>query len=155
MRKLLLATLMFWGMGAVISAAVLQDWSTLDVSKDAGTFADSKGSKISFSLVPGPNEGQKALQISANLTDWGGVWATLGKDLSKVKALKFKAKSSAPTYLMVGLNDDQKVQAIAYVKITSADWSEFIVPLSVFQKTPWPQATPRKMGSSTSPRSTV
>ncbi len=147
MRKLLFATLMFWGMGAVLSAAVLQDWSTLDPSKDAGTFTDSKGSKVSFSLVPGPSGGQKAIQINTNLSEWGGVWAILGKDLSKVKALKFKAKSSAPTYLMVGLNDDQKVQFIAYVKITSADWSEFVVPLSVFQKTPWPQADAPKDAS--------
>ena len=155
MRKLLLATLMFWGMGAVISAAVLQDWSTLDVSKDAGTFADSKGSKISFSLVPGPNEGQKALQISANLTDWGGVWATLGKDLSKVKALKFKAKSSAPTYLMVGLNDDQKVQAIAISKSLRLIGLNLLFRFPFSKRHPGRRRTPRKMGSSTSPRSTV
>ena len=130
--------LALWGLAAVVSAGVLQDWSKLDMTSGAGAFTDAKGSKVTFALVPGPAEGQKAIEMTSNLTEWGGIWATFDQNLSKVKALRFKAKSSVPGYLMVGLNDTQKVQYITTVKVASSDWTEFVVPLSYFKKTPWP-----------------
>lgn len=136
--------LILWGMAAAGSAALLQDWSKLDLSTGAGTFTDSKGSKVAIAVVAGPAAGQQAVQITSNLAEWGGIWSTFEKNLSKVKALRFKAKSSVPGYLMVGLNDNQKVQYIAMVKVVSSDWTEFTVPLSYFKKTPWPmEGTPK------------
>ncbi len=138
MRNSWFWVLILWGMAAVVPAAVLQDWSKLDLSKEAGTFADNKGSKIDLVLVPGPAAGQKAIQINSNLNEWAGIWSVMTKDLSKTKALRFMAKSTVPGYLTVGLNDEQKVQYIAMVKVVSADWTEFVLPLSYFKKTPWP-----------------
>jgi hypothetical protein len=130
--------LVLWGMAAAVPAAVLQDWSNLDPSKEAGVFADSKGSKVDLAVVEGPAAGQKAIQINSKLVEWGGIWTVLEKNMSKVKALRFKAKNSVPGYLTVGLSDDRKVQYIAMVKVVSADWTEFVLPLSYFKKTPWP-----------------
>jgi hypothetical protein len=129
---------MLWGMAAAGSAAVLQDWSKLDLSKDAGAYTDTKGSKVAIALAAGPEVGQQAVQITSNLAEWGGIWSLFEKDLSKVKALRFKVKSTVPGYLMVGLNDVQKVQVITMVKVVSSDWTEFTVPLTYFKKSPWP-----------------
>lgn len=146
MRNSWVWALILWGMATVVPAAVLQDWSKLDLSKDAGTYADSKGSKIDLTLVAGPEAGQKAVQIQSNLTEWGGIWAVLLKDLSKTKALRFKAKSSVPGYLTVGLSDEAKTQYIAMVKVVSADWTEFVLPLSYLKRTPWPMEGAPKDG---------
>lgn len=138
MRTSRLWFLILGATAATASAATLKDWSVLDLSKDAGVFTESKGTKIDLSLTTGPEAGQRAIQLQSDLVEWGGAWVQFKQDLKKVKALRFKAKSSVPGYLMLGLSDDRKTQYIAKVKITSGDWTEFVLPLSYFKRTPWP-----------------
>lgn len=138
MKKTGIFALALWFMASISAAAVLQDWSNIELNKTAGTFADKKGSKLKIAQAKGPQEEENALQISASIVEWGGVWTGLTADLSKTSAVQFSAKSSAPVALEIQFTDSQKVQYVATVRVLSSDWEEFVVPISLFHKTPYP-----------------
>jgi len=73
-----------------------EGWTTVD-SSNTGTYADSNGSKISFSVVEGPKAGEKALKIEGEMAAGGymGIWHNIAADLSKAGALRIPVKSSA------------------------------------------------------------
>ena len=125
------------GAGAA-QAAVLQDWAKVEPKKNVGTFTDENGSRLDLSSAPGPQAGEKALEIKASIIQWGGAWAAVEADLSRDKALKFKAKASEPCLLQVGLTDEAKTQWVAQVRVVSNAWEEFTVPFSRFEKTKYP-----------------
>jgi hypothetical protein len=158
--------LALWFVSSIAAAAMLQDWSKVEESKNAGTFADKKGSKFKIAQVAGPQEDENALQINSSVVEWGGVWTAVSADLSKTGGIMFSAKASVPMALEVQFMDDRKVQYLASVRVLSTDWEEFVIPMSRFHKTPYPmeeapknaairwnkiegmQFNPRKLGSS-------
>ncbi len=140
MKKTITLGVLFWSLAVLSGAAVLQDWSSLDQDKNCGVFTDKDGSAIQFAQTIGPQAGEKAVKLTNNIKGWAGIWAAVESDISKTGAIQFKAKSSEPMLLQVGLNDESKTQYIAMVRILSVDWTEFTVPLSLFKPTPWPMA---------------
>lgn len=125
-------------LAAMAGAAPLQDWSHFELKKDLGTYADEKGSSVKVAQVDGPAGGQKAVHLSADLAQWGGMWArALTQDLSQATALRFKAKAKKGGQLLLSLMDAKQVQVDATVLVLGGDWQEFTVPLSLFKKSAW------------------
>ncbi len=137
MKKNLMGAALAWALVSLAGAAVLQDWTVMNPGKTAGVFTDKEGSTVKMEKAQGP-EGEEALKITCNLVSWGGAWTLAEGDLTGMSAVSFKAKTLTPGLIMVGLTDDQKTQYVTKVKVTSADWTDFIIPLSLFKKTPWP-----------------
>ena len=119
-------------------SAVLIDWVQWESGKNLGVVADPKGTKIEIAQTTGPTTGEKALKATASLVEWGAVWTNTRADLSRMKALKFKARVSAPALLEVALIDAKKIRYVAKVRVVSDEWEEFILPLSVFENTKYP-----------------
>jgi hypothetical protein len=129
-----------WFVAAGAFAAVFQDWSDLKPKSNAGTYSDTKGSKLSIAQASGPEAGEKAIALTGNIVEWAGVWALAKGDLSKTGSLNFKAKTASPCVLRLCLTDDRKVQVCAEVRVVSEGWSEFSLPLSSFKPTKYPDA---------------
>ena len=116
-------------------AAIIEDWSRITPGMDIGTFADTVGSKISFTTEPGP-DGNKAIKLISTMTvnGWCGIWRTFTLDLSRNNSLKFKIKSSAAGGVEIALKDRYNVQYTAHFTVSSGDWTEVTVPFSSFNK---------------------
>lgn len=54
MKKVLILTAVFLLISPAAFAALIEDWSNVNPGKDAGTFADTLGSKIDFAVEAGP-----------------------------------------------------------------------------------------------------
>jgi Carbohydrate binding domain (family 11) len=113
---------------------VIQDWTSLQPGM-AGTYLDSNGSKVDYSIVDGPQAGQKALQITYNLVASGyvGVYTGTSLDLSKDNAFQFMAKSTNPGDMRVVVKDAFNVQYYTTVNVP-ASWTKIVVPFSDFKK---------------------
>lgn len=115
-------------------AASVEDWSSTG-SGNTGTFADDKGSKISFQSVDGPKAGEKAFLIDANSVQDGycGVWHNVEVNLSKATTIKWMAKADPPSTLTLTMIDANKAQYVAKVSIVSKDWAEVTIPITAFE----------------------
>lgn len=138
MRRILISAVLFGFLACSAGAVVIQDWSQVESDKNVGVFKDDNGSKLNLAQVAGPVEGENALQITASLVQWGGVWTAVEANLLKAGALRFSAKASEPGMLQVGLTDDKKTQVVAMARVLSSDWEEFVIPLSKFEPTKYP-----------------
>jgi hypothetical protein len=116
-------------------AGSVEDW-TSTASGNTGSFADDKGSKISFEVVDGAKSGEKAFLIDANEVQGGycGIWHNVDVNISKATALKFMAKADPPGSLSFSITDANKVQYVTTVNIASKDWAEVTVPISSFEQ---------------------
>jgi len=134
-RLLAILAVMGLSLGAAWAGNKVEDWSGLS-GKNTGSFADSVGSKLTYSAVEGPVKGEKALQVDVLSKEGGycGLWHNLDVDLSKAKALKFMAKSDPPGTLSLSITDANKVQYVVSVPVPSKDWAEVSVPFSSFEQ---------------------
>jgi hypothetical protein len=114
------------------------DWSHLEVGQNLGVLTDGKGTKIEVSSSNGSNDSEKALKIAASLGEWGTVWSAVKADFSAGKAIKFKAKVSAPALLEVDLIDSKNVRYVCKIRVIREDWEEFVLPLADFKPTMYP-----------------
>jgi len=122
-----------------------EGWTTVD-SSNTGTYADSNGSKISFSVVEGPKAGEKALKIEGEMAAGGymGIWHNIAADLSKAGALRIPVKSSVAQDVQIAIKDKYNVQYVTKFPATTA-WSDAIIPVGSFAKDPYytpPDAIP-------------
>jgi hypothetical protein len=127
-------------------AAIIEDWSNVNPSRNIGTFADTMGSKISFTIENGPN-GNKTIKLTSTMivNGWCGIWRAVAADLSKNNSLKFKTRSNAAGEAQIALKDSYNVQYVAIFQVSSGDWTEVTVPFSSFNKDPYytpPDAIP-------------
>ena len=138
MKRILGFTAIFLLLSPMAFAAVVEDWSNVNQGKDAGTYADTLGSKIEFVVEDG-SDGAKVVKLTSTLVQggWCGVWRAIAADLSQSTSLKFKVKASAPGQVEVDLQDAYNVQYIANVPVTSKDWTEVTILLSSFIKNPY------------------
>ncbi len=129
----LAAVLLFLSSAAF--AAVIEDWSRVNHGQDIGTFADTTGSKISFTAEAGPDN-NKAIKLTSKISEsgWCGIWRAVALDLSKFGSLKFKVKSNTAGEVQIALKDSYNVQYVAVFQISSGDWTEVTVPFSSFNK---------------------
>jgi hypothetical protein len=137
-KKWISASAVIWFFTSLCGAEVFQDWSQLEGGKYAGVFADKDGSKVALEGVPGPGGSGRALHIQSDIVGWGGVWSSVKADLSHSGGVRFMAKASCPALLEVGLGDSRQVQFIATIRILPGPWKEFVLPRSLFKKTPYP-----------------
>lgn len=116
-----------------VFAGKVEDWSAITAA-NTGTYLDTMGSKIDFSVDN--SAGLKAAKLSYTLVQGGyvGIWHNLTADLSKSGALKFKVKSTLPGGAQMALKDAFGVQYIANFTIPSADFTEVTVPFASFSK---------------------
>ncbi len=117
---------------------IIVDWY-LSPYQMAGTFADALGSKIDYADEGGP-DGAKAVKLTSNLVSggWCGVGRNLASEnLSRNTCFKFKAKTSVPGDVQMGLTDAYHVQYIARFTVSSKDWTQISVPFSSFVKDPY------------------
>src|SRR5208283_2833488 len=127
-------------------AAVIEDWNNVNPGMDSGTYADTMGSKVSFTVEAGPN-GSKAIKLTSAMVQngWCGIWRAVAADLSKFGSLKFKVKSNAAGEMQIALKDSYNVQYVAMFQVLSGDWTEVTIPFSSFNKDPYytpPDAIP-------------
>ena len=134
MKKIWLMGVVLWSLASLAGAGTIRNWSDLQVDKNAGVYSDKDGSKVEIAMAPGPQEGEQALRITAHLVGWGGAWALAKGNLSGAGAVHFKAKSSKPLALNFGLVDKKKVGYDVNVRVLSEEWREFVIPLSLFQR---------------------
>jgi methionine-rich copper-binding protein CopC len=115
---------------------VVESWVTM-ASSNTGTYMDSNGSTLSFSMVDGPKSGEKAVSLEGNLKQGGylGIWHTLSADLSKASFLRFQAKGVVGD-VQVALKDKYNVQYVAIFQV-GKEWTEVLLPLASFQKDPY------------------
>lgn len=118
--------------------AFVESWKTAD-GTNAGAYADTLGSKLSFAVEKGPAKGQRALRLTFDLKAGGfcGLWHNVSFDLSKASALSFQAKTTLPGEVQVALKDRWNVQYVAKVSVPSGNWTEVKLPLSSFVKDPY------------------
>jgi hypothetical protein len=126
--------------------AVMEDWNRVNPGQDTGTFMDTMGSGINFSVEDGP-DGNKVIKLTSKITanGWCGIWRTIAADLSGNNSLRFKIKSSAAGEVQIALKDSYNVQYSAHFPVFSGDWTEVTVPFSTFNKDPYytpPDAIP-------------
>lgn len=138
MKKSLWMAMALGALSAGAGAAALQDWAHLEQGKDYGTYTDKAGSTLEASVVEGPAKGEKAVRLTSQLVQWGGLWATTAQGLGGPAAgIRFKAKAEAPGVLMVSLTDDRQLQVEARVRVKAGAWQDFELPLSAFSKASW------------------
>lgn len=123
---------------AAVQAGTIVDWNVWDLGKTLGVVTDAKGTKVAISQAEGPTKGEKALKATASLGEWGAVWVEARTDWTKIDALRFKAKVSAPGLMEVALIDARKVRHVCKVKVVSDEWEEFTIPLTIFTPTEYP-----------------
>ena len=144
LNKNMLFALVLASLAAQGGATDLQDWSTFEAGVTVGTYADKAGSKVDVAQVEGPAKGEKAMQLSSHLVQWGGAWAAVAPGLDKAGGLRFKAKAAANGLLLVSLTDSNKVQVEAWVRVRPGAWQDFELPLRAFRKASWQDpAAPR------------
>jgi len=116
---------------------VVESWKVID-GANTGTYADSNGSKVSFTVAEGPKSGEKAIKIDADLKTGGylGIWHNISADLSKAGAIRFKAQSTVAGEVQIAVLDNNKVQYIAKFPVTTA-WTDVTLNLSTLQKDPY------------------
>ncbi len=117
--------------------AYFENWKILDGS-NAGTYADTKGSKILYAVEKGPAQGLRAIRLTYTLAGSGfcGLWHNAAYDLSKGAAILFQAKGTLPGQVQVALKDKWNVQYVAMGTVQK-DWTQVRVPLSAFVKDPY------------------
>ncbi len=141
----LAAVLLFLSSSAF--AAVIEDWSYVIPNMDIGTYADTKGSRIDFTIEAGPC-GAKAVKLTSKIVHggWCGIWRNLYADLSGDKSLQFKVKSNTAGEVEIGLTDGYDVQYTTRFTVFAKDWTEVTVPLSSFNKNSYYTAPDAVMG---------
>lgn len=120
------------------AAAPIVDWNRWEPGKNLDVVTDTKGTLIRIDQAEGPLPGEKALKATASLGEWGAVWVEAKTDWRKVKAIRFKAKASAPGLLEVALIDQRLVRYVCKVRVVSDDWETFVLPLASFRPTDYP-----------------
>lgn len=115
--------------------AMVQDWSSLG-SGAAGTYQDSTGSKVDFTIDAGPKGGQKALKITTNLvaSGYAGIYTNTSGDISKAGSLKFMAKSTVAGEILIAIKDAYNFQYSTRVSVPAGDWVPVSASLSAFTK---------------------
>jgi len=115
-------------------AAPVEDWASA-APANTGTFADDKGSKISFEVVEGAKTGEKAFRVEANPVQDGycGVWHNVDVNLSKAVTIKLMAKADPPSTWTLTITDANKAQYVAKISVASKDWAEVAVPITAFE----------------------
>src|SRR5665213_133222 len=120
-----------------LSAASLQDWTDLKSGGNIGSWADSAGSKVDFSVTKGPSGRSKALRLDSNLIQWGGVWTSVHGGLDAQGGLRFMAKAEQALRLSVILTDSEKMSVTHTIRLRAGTWQEFELPAQSFEKTVW------------------
>lgn len=123
---------------APVKPAVIEDWKTVD-SSNAGTYADSNGSSVTFASVDGPKKGEKALSLKNNLKSGGycGVWHSLTAQAGAASGLAFAAKSDKGGSVQIALKDVNNVQYVATFTVPAGAWTPVEMPFTSFQKDPY------------------
>ncbi len=118
---------------SAVFAGSVENWSAITAA-NTGTYLDTMGSKIDFSVDA--STGVKTASLSYTLVQGGyvGIWHNLTADLSKSSGLKFKVKSTLPGGAQMALKDAFGVQYVANFTIPSADFTEVTLPFSSFSK---------------------
>jgi hypothetical protein len=116
-------------------AAPVEDWTSA-APANTGTFADDKGSKITFEVVAGAKPGEKAFLIDVFSIQGGycGVWHNVDVNLSKASAIKLMAKADPPSTVSLSITDANKVQYVTSVSIPSKEWTEVTIPIASFEQ---------------------
>jgi|GEM_PF-3001310 len=146
MKKILSFVPVLLLLHAAAFAAVIEDWGYVIPEKSIGTYADTKGSKIEYTVETGPG-GTKAVKLTSKMVQggWCGTWHNIYVDLSGNKSLRFRVRSNADGQLVIALTDGYDVQYTASFLVSAKDWTNAEVPLSSFKKNPYytaPDAAP-------------
>lgn len=119
-----------------LRAAAFEDWTVYHPEEPTqGVWVDGDGSTLTGTQVAGPEAGQTALRIDANLVQWGGLWMGMDSSVPASGGLRFEAQSGVGTEISVMLTDDQKVQVEHVVRLTGGGWETFALPVSAFNRT--------------------
>jgi hypothetical protein len=135
MKRILVAA-MACALAPGLGAAVLRDWTTVQLGKDLGLEMDAAGSAIQVSQAQGPAQGSKALHMEASLVLWGGAWTAVRGGIPQAGGLRFQAQSGEPLQLKILLRDAAGRSAMAKVRLRGGAWERFELPSSSFKVLP-------------------
>ena len=136
--KCLTAMLLLTGSSAWASPVVVENWSVLDAS-NAGTYADTNGSSVTFSTVKGKKKNEKALNLQSRLISGGfcGLWHVLNVEVGQAGSLVFSAKCDKAGDVQVALKDKNNVQYTTTFTVPAGSWTGVTLNLSSFKKDPY------------------
>jgi len=135
--KGMMAALFCFASSTMASPLVVVSWEAA-ANSNTGTYADSNGSTVAFTIVDGKKDG-KAISVKSDLKTggWCGIWHTLTVGLGGAEALVFDAKSDKAGVVQIALKDTFNGQYVSTFSLPAGEWTKVTLPLASFQKDPY------------------